>query len=93
MEWFCVTFVIDLDNVCQWLGFSQKVKAKTLLEKNYVIDKDYKTLLLPNEKQKSDGRGGHNKETFLYNYKRVFWRVFWCIIVKVLITLENNSEK
>ena len=80
MEWFCVTFVIDLDNVWQWLGFSQKVKAKTVL-------------LLPNEKQKSDGRGGHNKETFLYNYKRVFWRVLYGIIVKVLITLENNSEK
>ena len=35
-------FVIDLDNVWQWLGFAQKVNAKTLLEKQFVIDKDYK---------------------------------------------------
>ena len=112
-------FVIDLDNVWQWLGFSQKVNAKKVLEKNFVIDMDYKCLLCKLTKQKSDGRGGHNKdtfmldldykqsllpddkqttagkgghnkETFLYNYKRVFWRVLYGIIVKVLITLENN---
>jgi len=35
-------FVIDLDNVWKWLGFSQKVKAKTLLEKQFIIDVDYK---------------------------------------------------
>ena len=30
-------FVIDLDNVWKWLGFSQKVNAKTLLEKQFII--------------------------------------------------------
>ena len=40
-------FVIDLDNVWKWLGFSQKIRAKELLKKNFCIDKDYiKSLLL-----------------------------------------------
>ena len=60
-------FVIDLDNVWKWLGFSQKVNAKTLLEKNFVIDKDYKKLLLLLQKQTEHIKGGHNKETFLLN--------------------------
>ena len=38
-------FVIDLDNVWEWLGFGQKVNAKRVLEKNFIINKDYKTLL------------------------------------------------
>ena len=44
-------FVIDLDNVWQWLGFSQKVNAKMLLEKNFTIDIDYKKSLLLQQKQ------------------------------------------
>ena len=35
-------YVIDLDDVWKWLGFSQKVNAKTLLEKLFIIDKIYK---------------------------------------------------
>ena len=31
-------FVIDLDSVLEWLGFSQKVNAKILLEKNFNIN-------------------------------------------------------
>ena len=34
-------FVIDLDDIWKWLGFSQKIKAKVLLEKQFIIDKDY----------------------------------------------------
>ena len=37
-----IDFVIDLDNVWKWLGFSQKNNAITLLEKNFNIDIDYK---------------------------------------------------
>jgi len=60
-------FVIDLDNVWQWLGFLQKVKAKALLEKNFIINKDYK--LLPSQlgKLSSGTKGGHNKEIFMLN--------------------------
>ena len=44
-------FLIDLDNVWEWLGFSQKVNAKRVLEKNFTIDKDYKLLLCQVAKQ------------------------------------------
>ena len=60
-------FVIDLDTVWKWLGFSQKVNAKVLLEKNFVLNKDYTKSLLTQQKQTSDARGGHNKEIIMLN--------------------------
>jgi len=60
-------YVIDLDNVWNWLGFSQKVNAKRVLEKNFVINKDYKLLLCQLAKQTTNTKGGHNKETFMLN--------------------------
>ena len=73
-------FVIDLDNVWKWLGFSNKAHSKLTLEKNFVINKDYKTLLTKLSEQKSttniapeasgakkDTRGGHNKEIIMLN--------------------------
>ena len=57
-------FVIDLDNVWKWVGFQQKVKAKSLLERNFKPNIDYKIMLSHNVKQ-SNGRGGHNKETIM----------------------------
>jgi hypothetical protein len=60
-------FVIDLDNIWQWLGFGQKVNAKRVLEKNFILDKDYKLLLCQLAKQTNGVKGGHNKETFMLN--------------------------
>ena len=60
-------FIIDLDNIWRWLGFSQKVRAKELLEKNFIIDKDYKKSLSLSGKQNTHIKGGHNKETFMLN--------------------------
>lgn len=60
-------FIIDLDNVWRWLGFSQKVNAKLLLEKQFKIEIDYKKLLLLQQKQDEKTHGGHNKETFMLN--------------------------
>jgi hypothetical protein len=71
-------FIIDLDDVWEWVGFNQKVKAKVLLEKNFIIDKDYKILLTKLRKQtniapepsgakKENTRGGHNKEKIMLN--------------------------
>jgi phage anti-repressor protein len=60
-------FIIDLDNVWKWLGFSQKIKAKQLLEKQFIIDLDYKVLLYQQVKQSVQPKGGHNKETFMLN--------------------------
>jgi hypothetical protein len=75
-------FVIDLDNVWKWLGFTNKAHSKYTLEKNFTIDRDYKCLLtkvreqkksttLPTEAEtgevKKNNRGGHNKETIMLN--------------------------
>jgi len=60
-------FVIDLDNVWKWLGFNQKYNAKRLLEQHFILDKDYKVLLLRTEEQKKQTKGGHNKHTILLN--------------------------
>jgi hypothetical protein len=45
-------FIIDLDDVWNWLGFSKKYHAKYLLEKQFIIDKDYKFLLPKLRQQK-----------------------------------------
>jgi hypothetical protein len=60
-------FVIDLDNVWNWVGFNQKVKAKILLENHFISNKDYKKLLSPTGKQSTHVKGGHNKEIFMLN--------------------------
>ena len=59
-------YVIDLDDVWKWIGFSTKQKAKMLLKDNFVKDKEY-ILLNPQVRQKNETRGGHNKETFMLN--------------------------
>ena len=72
-------FVIDLDNIWAWLGFGQKTNAKRVLEKNFILDKDYINFALQVGKVKNnnldveqndsskikENRGGHNKETFM----------------------------
>jgi len=60
-------FVIDLDNVWKWLGFSQKVRAKELLEKHFKISIDYQKSLSLAGKQTTHIKGGQNKETFMLN--------------------------
>jgi hypothetical protein len=75
-------FVIDLDNVWEWLGFTTKAHSKHTLDKNFVVDKDYKRSLAKvreqtnsiissdgaeYEKTRKNNRGGHNKETLMLN--------------------------
>lgn len=73
-------FVIDLDNLWQWLGFNQKVNAKRILENHFKLDKDYIVLLNhvveqtniapePSGAKKENTRGGHNKEKIMLNVK------------------------
>ena len=62
-------FVIDLDNIWEWIGFKQKVKAKLLLEKYFIIDIDYKKFLSRPGKQDEPKHGGYNKETFMLTVK------------------------
>lgn len=57
-------FVIDLDTIWKWLGFSQKVNAKSLIEKNFQLNVDYTSQPC----NPVPGRnGGKNKETILLN--------------------------
>jgi hypothetical protein len=60
-------FVIDLDNVWKWIGFSNKAHAKHLLEKQFIIDKDYKVSLTKPREQKKPTKGGHNREIIMLN--------------------------
>lgn len=60
-------FVIDLDNVWKWLEFSNKAHGKTVLTKNFMVNRDYKVLLTKMGEQKKDNRGGHNKELIMLN--------------------------
>jgi len=41
-------FVVDLDELWEWLGFKQKVNAKVILEKHFKVNIDYK-ILAPQE--------------------------------------------
>ena len=60
-------YVVDLDDVWKWVGYSNKAHSKNLLEKNFIINKDYKCLLTKPREQSSQTRGGHNKETYMLN--------------------------
>jgi len=60
-------FVIDLDNIWGWLGFNQKYNAKYMLEKNFIVDINYKIIAPECSGAKKDTRGGHNKETIMLN--------------------------
>jgi len=73
-------FIINLDNVWKFIGFSNKANAKRLLKHNFTENKDYnivfihsdenfkntQTLLIRTDEQK-DTRGGHNQETIMLN--------------------------
>lgn len=58
-------FVINLDDIWEWVGFSQKDNAKKVIEKNFDIGIDYKISLC----DKTKGRGGSNKEIIMLTLK------------------------
>jgi len=58
-------FIIDLNNIWKWVGFSRKDPAKRLLEKDFIKDVDYKILLHKSVEQDENYHGGHNKEQIL----------------------------
>ena len=75
-----IDFVVDLDDIWKWIGFSQKIDAKRLLERNFKPNIDYKNISQSIEKQecnqkialdtykstsKHDKWGGHNKHRIL----------------------------
>jgi len=66
-----IDFIIDLDTIWKWLGFNQKVKAISLLEKNFKTNIDYKYLAFPIRKASLEHEkwGGQNKQTIMLNIK------------------------
>ena len=65
-------FVIDLDTIWEWLGFSQKIRAKELLNKLFIIDIDYTILLSFEREQKyyeEKKHGGHNIQKIMMTIK------------------------
>ena len=58
-------YVIDLDNVWEWMGFQQKSNAKQLLERHFCNNTDYKIFAHEVAVAKKERRGGHNKEIIL----------------------------
>ena len=70
-------FVIDLDDVWEWLGFINKGNAKINLKKNFVDDKDFKCLLLKLQKRTFEpefmnGNPKENEESLLLNIQDQF---------------------
>jgi hypothetical protein len=67
-----IDFIVNLDDVWKWLGFTQKVSAIRVLEKNFNLDVDYKTALQFGKAvlEISDKQnGGQNKQTILLTIK------------------------
>jgi hypothetical protein len=71
-----IDFVVDLNNVWKWLGFSQKIDCKRLTEKYFILDLDYKNVALglpkatlEEEKPSLTKHGGQNKQTILLTIK------------------------
>ena len=77
-------FVVDLDHVWVWMGFSQKMRAKDVLERHFVIDNDYKVFvhatsdakdtqsfarLIERAKPNDEKRGGHNYKKIMLTIK------------------------
>jgi len=65
-------FVIDLDGVWKWMGFTLKATAKDLIDKHFKPEIDYKILLRSKpEEDISDNCnkkwGGHNRQTIMLN--------------------------
>jgi phage anti-repressor protein len=58
-------FVVDLDNVWKFIGFSNKGNGKRLLKQHFTENRDYKIALLRLEKRKNEG--GYNEETIMLN--------------------------
>jgi hypothetical protein len=64
-------FVIDLEDVWQWLGFARIDACKNVLFKNFEVDIHYieRCLLRQVMEQRSSNRGGHNKMQTLMTVK------------------------
>ena len=58
-------FVVDLDDIWRWLGFTRKNEAKKCLEKNFNLETDYKIVL----RQLTENSKGRPSEKIMMNIK------------------------
>jgi hypothetical protein len=91
-------FIISLDDIWQWLGFSQKIRAKELLERHFTRDLHYKISTYHEIKNFSPARnriingkgsyGGKNKEQIMMNLK-----TFKLLCIKANTTKSNELHE
>jgi predicted GIY-YIG superfamily endonuclease len=62
-------FVVDLDNIWKWLGFSSKQNAIKLLERFFNVDKDYNISLNLVNKKENEQHGGQNIKKIMMNVR------------------------
>jgi hypothetical protein len=64
-------FVVDLNNVWRWLGFTQKYNAERMLESNFKVGLDYNKLATHFGGTSSEQKkhGGHNKQFVMMTIK------------------------
>jgi hypothetical protein len=58
-------FIVDLDHIWEWLGYTRKQRAKDLLVKHFVTDIDYRVFTQPG----NNSNGGRPVEKFLMTVK------------------------
>ena len=68
-------FIIDLNDIWKWIGFSRKDHAKVALKKNFVEDIDY-NILLPKIKEQDK------------NYRLFFYNNNICIHLKMYVRYQ-----
>lgn len=71
-------FVFDLDEIWKWMGFSNKLTSKLSLQKFFVIDLDYKSIIQDD-----------NKEKFFLNRKTFKQLCVKCATTRSIITLDS----
>jgi len=65
-------FIVDVDDVWKWIGFSTKQHAKTLLERHFTTGVDYKIMIPSIDREiveEHKGRGGHNIKKLMMTVK------------------------
>jgi hypothetical protein len=72
-------FVIDLDDVYEWVGYTEKATAKKLLKKAFVDGKDFKSAWFQNQALLGTQNGGQNRQRIMMSV-RTFKR--FCMLAK-----------
>ena len=60
-----IDFVVDLDKIWNWLGFSSKYNSIRVLEKNFIKNEDYTELSLLQNEKRTNIKGGQNAIKFM----------------------------